>query len=40
MKALNKYKYMNGKKLVDLRNAKFRKIGEYYEATNPPETEK
>ncbi|NLT15643.1 MAG: acetyl-CoA carboxylase carboxyl transferase subunit alpha [Clostridiales bacterium] len=29
IKAINKYKYMAGKKLVDLRNDKFRKIGEY-----------
>jgi hypothetical protein len=31
---------MPGKKLVDLRNEKFRKIGEYYESTTPPEPEK
>jgi acetyl-CoA carboxylase carboxyl transferase subunit alpha len=40
VKAITKYKRMPGKKLVDLRNEKFRKIGEYYESTTPPEPEK
>jgi acetyl-CoA carboxylase carboxyl transferase subunit alpha len=37
VKAINKYKYMTGSKLVALRNDKFRKIGEYTVKTPEPE---
>jgi acetyl-CoA carboxylase carboxyl transferase subunit alpha len=38
-KAINKYKNMSPRKLVDLRNEKFRKIGEYTTATPVPAAE-